>query len=127
VPASLTIAVVALIVPLVLYSAAVWGAFRAGTVKIVHLYMLIIGLSFNVLSVALMSVYAGGIVRDLHTLLAVFAIAGMLGIAIAGTQAYMRADDSSRRAVARWGIVPWFLWIAILLWGLVARAIPWFA
>lgn len=126
-PASLTIAVGALCVPFVLFSVAVWGAYRAGTVSILHLYMLIIGISFNVLSVAMMSVYTGGLVRDLRTLLALVSVLGMLMVAAVGTQAYMRTDVGAKQAVARWGVIPWVFWMLVFIWAMFEQVSAWFA
>jgi hypothetical protein len=69
----------------------------------------------------MMALQIGGFGRDLHTALALIAWAGMTVGAVAGTWALVRSDQRLGAAAARWILVPWVLWVAVFVYGMVER------
>jgi len=125
-PVNIIIGLVSLLVALILYSMASWGAFRSKTVSRRHVTYLWIGFAFDTVATAMMAIQAGGLdlspLADLlHTVFAFVAMFGMLAAAIAGTRALMREDDRMRAAVARWILAPWTFWVLMFVWGMLSR------
>jgi len=125
-PVNIVVGLVALLVALVLYSLAIWGAFRARSFQRRHVSYLWIGFGFDVLATAMMAIAAGGLdlspISDmLHTVLAFAAMFGMLAVAVVGSRALNGANDTTLRALSRWALAPWALWVFVFLWGMVSR------
>jgi uncharacterized repeat protein (TIGR03987 family) len=120
-PINIMIGILSVIVALVLYTIGVWGAFRAHTVNRKHLIYLWVGFVFDVLTTAMMALQVGGIQNDLHSILALIAMFGMLAGAAIGTWAYIAGRDAVSAAVARWLLAPWILWVFVFVWGMMTR------
>ena len=120
-PANIIVGLFALLVALILYSVGVWAAFAAKRVKPWHVIVLWLGVAFDVLATAMMAVQIGGLGRDLHTVLALLVWAGMVVVAGIGTWALVKTDEPLSQTVARWSTLPWLLWVAVLVWGMVER------
>ncbi len=125
-PVNIIVGLVALLVALVLYSLATWGAFRAKSLQRRHVTYIWIGFGFDVLATAMMAIAAGGLdispLSDLlHTVVAFAALFGMLAIAVAGSQALKAANDTALRALSKWALAAWVLWVVVFVWGMVAR------
>jgi len=125
-PLNIIIGLIALLVALVLYSFACWGAFRSKSITRRHVALLWIGFAFDTLATVMMAIAAGGLDLSplpdlLHTVLALAVMLGMLIAAIAGTRAVTANDESARTAVARWVLAPWALWLIVFVWGMVSR------
>jgi hypothetical protein len=120
-PVTVMIGILALIIALVLYTVAVWQAFRSKGLKPKQLYFLWIGFAFDVLATATMAIEAGGIQHDLHTIIAFVGMFGMLAAAIIGTWAHSARKDGVLAGVAKWIAVPWVAWVAVFVWGFASR------
>jgi hypothetical protein len=111
------------LVALVLYSIAVWGAFRRRAFTQRDLVLLVVGLVFDVAATASMSSTIGWTL-DLraglptaHTVLALLAMLGMLVGTVAGYMAFRKTDAKAMLRVTRWIVAPWALWAFIFVWG----------
>lgn len=125
-PVNIIVGLVALLIALVLYSLATWGALRAKSLQRRHVTYIWIGFGFDVLATAMMAISAGGLdlspVSDLiHTVVAFAAMFGMLAVAVIGSQALKAANDTTLRALSRWVLAPWALWVLVFVWGMVTR------
>jgi hypothetical protein len=120
-PINIAVGILSLFVALVLYSAGAWGAFRAKIVKARQLVLIWAGFGFDVVATTMMAIQAGGIQSDLHTLLALVGMIGMLVCAVLGTWAYRVSNDAVRAAVARWVLAPWAVWVVVFVWGMLSR------
>jgi len=120
-PVTVMIGILALFVALILYTMAVWQAFRSKTLKPKQLYFLWIGFGFDVLATSMMAIRAGGIQHDLHSIIAFIGMFGMLAAVAVGTWAYAKRNQSVLAAVAKWIVVPWVLWVAVFVWGMISR------
>jgi hypothetical protein len=120
VPVNIIVGLVALLVALVLYTIAVWGAFRAKAVTRRHIVLLWVGVGFDVLATAMMAVQIGGFGRDLHTVVAMLAWAGMVAASAFATWA-VGANERARLTVSRWMVAPWAFWVVVFVYGMVDR------
>lgn len=125
-PVYIMVGLVALLVALVSYSIACWGAFRSKTLTSRHVTFLWVGLVFDILATAMMAIAAGGLdlspLADLlHTIIALGALLGMLVVAVLGMRALSSPHAGSRASLARWLLVPWSIWVLVFVWGMVAR------
>lgn len=125
-PVNIVIGLVALLVALVLYSIAAWGAFRSKSLARKHVTLIWIGFAFDVLATAMMAIAAGGLDLSplpdlLHTVIAFAAMFGMLAIAVIGSRALSAANDATLRALSRWALASWGLWVLVFVWGMVSR------
>jgi uncharacterized repeat protein (TIGR03987 family) len=118
---NIIIGILALLVALTLYSIGAWGAFRAKKMEKKHLIYLWVGFAFDVLATAMMALQVGGIQNDLHSILALIAMFGMLACAILGTWANSSNQEAIRAQVTRWALAPWALWLFVFLWGMATR------
>lgn len=119
-PINIIIGLIALLVALVLYSVGAWGPFKAKTVRPRDVVFLWAGVGFDILATAMMALQIGGFGRDLHTVVAVLAWAGMVAAAAFATWA-VRANDHVRLTVSRWMLVPWALWVLVFIYGMIDR------
>jgi uncharacterized repeat protein (TIGR03987 family) len=120
-PINIIVGLLALLVALILYTVGVWAAFLAKTLKRWHVIVLWAGVLFDMLATGMMALQIGGFAADLHTLLAMIAWAGMVAVAGFGTWALVRKDDVLSLTVAKWSLLPWALWVAVLVYGMVER------
>ena len=120
-PFNIIVGLLALLVALVLYTIAVWAAFVAKRVKVWHVVALWAGVAFDMLATGMMALQIGGFAADLHTLLAMLVWAGMVAVSAVATRALVKSDVALSAKVARWSTVPWLLWVAVLVWGMVER------
>jgi hypothetical protein len=120
-PLNIIVGLIALLVALVLYTIASVGAFRAKRITRAHVVMLWAGVLFDVLATLMMAIQIGGFGRDLHTVLAVLAWAGMTAGAGFATWATVASDERIGALTARWLLAPWALWVLVFVYGLVER------
>jgi hypothetical protein len=120
-PVNIIVGLFALLVALALYTVGVWAAFRSKRVKSWHLLVLWVGVAFDVLATAMMAVQIGGLGRDLHTVLALLAWAGLVAAAGVGTWALTMSHDRMSAMVARWAVAPWALWVVVFVYGMADR------
>lgn len=111
------------LIAMVLYSIAVWGAFRRRAFTRRDLVLLAVGLVFDIAATSSMSSSIGWTL-DLrpglptaHTVLALLAFFGMLAGTIAGYIAFRKTDAKAMRPVTRWIVAPWALWAFVFVWG----------
>lgn len=126
VPVNIIVGLVALLVALVLYSLAAWGAFRAKSLGRRHVTYIWIGFAFDVLATAMMAIAAGGLdlspLADLlHTVIAFAAMFGMLAVAVVGSRALGAANEATLHALSRWVLAPWAVWVLVFVWGMISR------
>jgi hypothetical protein len=120
-PINIIVGLFALLIALALYSVATWAAFAAKRVKRWTATVLWIGVAFDVLATALMSIPIGGLGRDLHTVVALLAWAGMTAGAALASWALVKGDERFSATVARWTVAPWLLWVVVFVYGMVER------
>jgi hypothetical protein len=119
-PVNIIIGNIALIAALVLYSMGVWGGFRAKAFSGRHVLYLWLGVLFDIVATLMMVISAGGSFQwdtpanKLHTTLAMVVYLGMVAIASAAPA----LKDNERCRIA---IVPWAMWVAVYVWGMVTR------
>lgn len=125
-PVNIIVGLVSLLVALVLYTVATWGAFRRRGFGPRQVAMLWVGLVFDALATVMMGMQIGGL--DLrpgtplvHTVLALIAMAGMFAGAAVGTYAMVSGNDGIGRAMSRVLIAPWALWVVVFIWGMATR------
>lgn len=125
-PRNIIVGLFAVLFALVLYTVGSWSAFRAKRFSARTLVILWIGVAFDVLATTMMGWQIGGLdLRPgaplLHTVLALLAMAGMIvGAAVASWATSAKRDDISL-AVSRWLLIPWALWVAVFVWGMMTR------
>ena len=120
-PINIIVGLLALLAALILYSVAVLAAFFAKRVKRWHVVLLWLGVLFDMLATGMMALQIGGFAADLHTALALAVWAGMVAVSAFATWALVKDDGALSRTVARWSLLPWLLWVAVLVWGMVER------
>lgn len=125
-PINIVIGLVALLVALVLYSLATWGAFRAKSLRQRDVTIIWIGFAFDVLATAMMAIAAGGLDLSplpdlLHTIVAFVGLFGMLAIAVIGWRALSAGNETTLRALSRWVLAPWAIWVFVFIWGMISR------
>lgn len=111
------------LIAMIVYSVAVWGAFRRRVFTGRDLVLLAVGLVFDIAGTAAMSSTIGWSL-DLrpglptaHTVLALLAFFGMLvGTALA-YRAYRKTDAKAMLPITRWITAPWALWAFVFVWG----------
>jgi hypothetical protein len=125
-PVNIMVGLVALLVALVCYSVGAWWAFRAKSFGTTQLTLVWVGFVFDVVATVMMGVQIGGL--DLrpgtplvHTVLALVAMAGMLGAAVAGTWALRSRSEAVSLSVSRLVLAPWAIWVFVFVWGMVER------
>ena len=118
-PINVLIGILAVIIALVLYSIGVWGAFRSGKVSRRGLMILWVGFGFDVLATLMMAIQAKGISNDLHSILALIALAGMLLVISLSTWFYRSGTSSIQ--LTRWMLLPYLLWVFVFVWGMIER------
>jgi hypothetical protein len=125
VPINIIVGNIALIIALVLYSVAIWGAFRAKAFSGKHLAMMWLGIIFDLLATFMMVISAGGSLQwdtpanKLHTALALAAFFGMVGVASGVSP--LKANERCRALFTKIAIAPWVLWLGVYVWGMVTR------
>ena len=120
-PVNILVGVLAVILAFIVYTVATWAAFRKRTLTVSHLALLWVGVVFDVLATVMMALQIRGIGRDLHTVLAFVAMAGMIGAAAIGSWAYVTGNERVRTAIARWIVAPWAVWAVVFVWGMIER------
>jgi uncharacterized repeat protein (TIGR03987 family) len=106
----------------VLYTIAVFGERKAGTLNRKHLVLFWLGLVFDTTGTTLMSEIAGGWKWDLHGMVGVAAIVLMLVHAVWATIAYALKQESVLRNFHKFSIHVWALWMVALVSGFVMAA-----
>ena len=113
------------IVALGLYSAGTWSAFRRGGFGRNQLILLWTGVGFDILATVMMGLSIGGLDLSptgwLHTTIALLAWALMFVSVLTGTLAYVRRDEVLGLRTSRLILGPWALWVAVFVWGMIAR------
>jgi uncharacterized repeat protein (TIGR03987 family) len=106
----------------VLYTIAVFGERKAGTLNRKHLVLFWLGLVFDTTGTTLMSEIAGGWKWDVHGMVGVAAIVLMLVHAVWATIAYALKQESVLRNFHKFSIHVWALWMVALVSGFVMAA-----
>jgi hypothetical protein len=126
VPVNIMVGLFSLLVALVLYSTGTWRAFRAGRFTAGVVAGLAVGALFDVLATVMMGWQIGGL--DLrpgaplaHTAIALVAMGGMIGGTTAGAWSRSTGRAALERMVSRLLLVPWALWLAVFVWGMLTR------
>lgn len=122
-PINVLIGILAVIIALVLYSIGVWGAFRSGKVSRRGLMILWGGFGFDVLATLMMAIQAKGISNDLHSILALIALVGMLLVISLSTWAHCQHQSNAqlKMQLTRWMLAPYLLWVFVFIWGMIER------
>ncbi len=122
-PINILVGILAIIIALVLYSIGVWGSFRSGKVSRRRLIVLWVGFGFDVLATLMMAIQAKGINNDLHSILALIALAGMLLFISLSTWAYRHHLSNAQLKIqlTRWMLAPYLLWVFVFVWGMIER------
>jgi hypothetical protein len=120
------VGVVAVFVAFVLYTVGVWGMFRAKAARPRDLIVLWTALAVDVFATVMMGMVSGGLdfstpANSAHTVVALAAFAAMLVFVALATRARTGGREAMSRALAKWIVAPWVLWVAVFAWGLVTR------
>lgn len=125
-PVNIVVGLVSLLVALVLYSIATWGAFRRRGFTPRLVSVLWVGLVFDALATVMMGLSVGGLdlrpgVPLVHTILALLAMAGMFLAAVFGTYAVVSGNEDVGGLWSRVIVAPWLLWVVVFVWGMATR------
>ena len=125
-PINIMVGLVSLFFSLVCYSVGAWWAFRSKAFGIMPLTFVWVGFIFDVVATVMMGMQVGGL--DLrpgmplfHTVLALVAMIGMFGAAVAGTGALRSRNDALSMRVSRLVLAPWALWVVVFVFGMVTN------
>ena len=124
-PLNILAGLLCVILALGLYSAGTWTASRRGGFGRNQLILLWTGVVFDVLATVMMGLSIGGLDLSptgwLHTTTALLAWALMFVSVLTGTLAYVRRDEALGLRTSRLILGPWALWVAVFVWGMIAR------
>jgi len=124
-PINIIVGLFSLLVALISYSIACWGAFRSKSVTQKHVTFLWVGVFFDVLATVMMAIQAKGL--DLspkglpHTVVALLALVVMILVALLAARAKSADSDAVRTTLAKWILAPWVFWIVVFLWGMAVQ------
>jgi uncharacterized repeat protein (TIGR03987 family) len=120
-PVNILIAIFSIFAALVFYSIGALGAFRAGIMRTRNLIMIWTGFVFDVLATIIMTIQAGGLLADFHTVLGLVGLFGMFAVALLSTLAIRNLREEMLKIIARWVLAPWSIWVISFIWGMVVR------
>jgi fatty acid desaturase len=124
-PVNIIVGLLSLLVAVILYTVGTWSAYRTRGFARRQVVLLWTAVVFDVLATVMMGLSVGGLDLSakgwLHTVVAM-AVMAVMAICIAlGTLAYARKDDALGLTISRVIVAPWVLWIAVFVWGILAR------
>jgi uncharacterized repeat protein (TIGR03987 family) len=122
VPVAIMIGVLSIVVAMVSYSAGVWSAFRKRGIGRMQVALLWLGVACDAGGTAMMALQVGYYRLDPHGIIGTVAIAGMAAVAAFATYALVKADERLGAKIASWAVAPWVFWVAMFVWGMIARA-----
>lgn len=124
-PATVIVGLLSLLCAVVLYSVGSWRAFAKRGFDPATVVMLWLAVVFDVAATASMAATIGGLDFSasgwLHTVLALAVMAGMIACAAVGTYAFANGREALARTTSRVILVPWALWVAVFVWGMLTR------
>jgi hypothetical protein len=125
-PINIIVGLLALLVAVTLYTIGTWSAFRAKTFTRRTLIMLWVAAFFDVVATEAMALQYGGLdlrpgVPFWHTVLALLVMAGMIATVAVASWAVAGGREGLTTKCARWIPLPWALWVAVFVWGLLTR------
>ncbi len=124
-PVTVIVGLLALVLALVFYSIGVWTAFRRKGFGPLQIWMLWLGVLFDIAATVSMGWRIGGLdfspAGRVHTILALIAFLGMLTVTIVGEVSYVKKNAALGAKWSRYAIIPWVYWVIIFLWGMATK------
>jgi hypothetical protein len=125
-PINIMVGILSVMVALILYSIAIWGAFRARGYTSRTVTVLWAAALFDVLATVMMAIQIGGLdfrgtEASIHTVLALLAELAMVAGAVAATWAIAEKRDDLLLLLSRLMVAPWVVWAGVFVWGMVTR------
>jgi hypothetical protein len=124
-PVNIIVGLLSLLVAVILYTVGTWSAYRKGGFGRRQVVLLWTAVVFDVLATVMMGLSVGGLDLSakgwLHTVVALAVMAVMALCIALGTLAFVRKDDALGRTMSRVIVAPWVLWVAVFVWGMLAR------
>jgi uncharacterized repeat protein (TIGR03987 family) len=105
---------------LLFYTIGVWSEKRQGTLKLWHLIMFYIGLTFDTLGTTMMSkIAAGGFKLNFHGITGLLAILLMLFHALWASYVLFKNNEQMKVKFHKFSIFVWLIWLIPFLSGAV--------
>lgn len=117
-PVPLRIAIVAMALAFLCYTAGVWGERVARQLRPWHAALFWIGFAADTTGTEMMRRIAGGLVPSLHTVTGVAALLLMLGHAIWATAVLARHDQAAATRFHRVSVAVWAVWLVPFVSGM---------
>jgi len=119
----LMIAIGSMLLAATLYTIAVFGERKAGTLNVRHLALFWLGLIFDTTGTTLMAQIAGGWKWDLHGVVGLAAVVLMLIHSAWATIALVFKQEAVLKSFKRFSVHVWALWMVALISGIVMVAL----
>lgn len=117
-PVQLRIAIVAMALAFLCYTAGVWGERVARQLRPWHAALFWTGFAADTTGTEMMRRIAGGLVLNLHTLTGIAALLLMLGHAMWATTVLARHDRAAASRFHRVSVVVWAVWLVPFVSGM---------
>ena len=115
----LILAIITITLALIFYSAGVWCEKIKGCLKILHLLLFWIGLTFDTTGTILMSVITEKSNFDIHTLTGILSILLMALHAFWATIVLIRNQEKMMYTFHKFSIFVWLIWLVPYMTGVV--------
>lgn len=115
----LIVAIVCMVLALTFYSIGVWRERFAGKLKANHLAFFWLGWVFDTTGTALMSIMAGQMALNFHSVTGALAIALMFGHAIWASLVLIQKQEKVMAGFHKFSTAVWTLWLVPFVSGLV--------
>lgn len=111
-------AIIFITLALILYSTGIWGEKIVKRLLLVHVILLWLGWVCDFTGTTLMTVVAGRLSFNLHSLSGALAILLMLSNAIWATVVYRSKNKAALNAYSKFSVVVWLIWLIPFIGGM---------
>ena len=115
----LILAIITITLALIFYSAGVWGEKIEGCLKMWHLLLFWIGLTFDTTGTMLMSAITEKSNFDIHSLTGILSILLMALHAVWATIVLIRKQEKMIYTFHKFSIIVWLIWLVSYMIGVV--------
>lgn len=112
-------AIIFITLALILYSSGIWGTRISKKLMLVFVVLLWLGWVCDATGTTLMTLVAGKLSLNIHSISGAAAILLMLGNAIWATIVYRSKNDELLKSYSRFSIVVWLIWLIPFVGGMV--------
>lgn len=102
----------------IFYSIGIWGERIAKRLKLWHVILLWLGFLCDFSGTTLMSILAGKLSLNLHSVTGALAILLMLGNAIWATYVFKSRDEQAQINFTKYSMIVWFVWLVPFVGGM---------